>query len=109
MLRGFNLIKQLQESKAVIGLNMLARWDDRGTLQPRIEPLSRAISDGVVNPVVHAAVPFAKAGEATASWRRARTSARWCWCPDRLYAVARACSSNVGSCAHTINRSGSLR
>jgi NADPH:quinone reductase-like Zn-dependent oxidoreductase len=51
MLRGFNLIKQLQESKAVIGLNMLALWDDRGTLQPWIEPLSRAISDGVVNPV----------------------------------------------------------
>jgi NADPH:quinone reductase-like Zn-dependent oxidoreductase len=64
MLRGFNLIKQLQESKAVIGLNMLALWDDRGNLQPWIEPLSRAISDGVVKPVVHAAVPFAKAGEA---------------------------------------------
>jgi NADPH:quinone reductase-like Zn-dependent oxidoreductase len=64
MLRGFNLVKQLSESKAVIGLNMLALWDDRGTLQPWIEPLSQAISDGVVEPVVHAAVPFAKAGEA---------------------------------------------
>jgi NADPH:quinone reductase-like Zn-dependent oxidoreductase len=64
MLRGFNLVKQLSESKAVIGLNMLALWDDRGTLQPWIEPLSKAISDGVVNPVVHAAVPFAKAAEA---------------------------------------------
>ena len=31
MLRGFNLLKQLSESKAVIGLNMLALWDDRGT------------------------------------------------------------------------------
>src|SRR6201988_4538433 len=37
MLRGFNLITQLQESKAVIGLNMLALWDDRGTLQPWVE------------------------------------------------------------------------
>jgi NADPH:quinone reductase-like Zn-dependent oxidoreductase len=64
MLRGFNLIKQLKESKAVIGLNMLALWDDRGTLQPWIEPLSSAISDGVVKPVVHAAVPFAEAAEA---------------------------------------------
>jgi NADPH:quinone reductase-like Zn-dependent oxidoreductase len=64
MLRGFNLVKQLSESKAIIGLNMLALWDDRGTLQPWIGPLSTAISDGVVKPVVHAAVPFAKAGEA---------------------------------------------
>ena len=64
MLRGFNLIKQLQESKTLIGLNMLALWDDRGTLQPWIEPLSQAMADGVVRPVVHAAVPFTHAGEA---------------------------------------------
>ncbi|MBE1549843.1 NADPH:quinone reductase-like Zn-dependent oxidoreductase [Mycobacterium sp. OAS707] len=64
MLRGFNLIKQLSESKTLIGLNMLALWDDRGTLQPWIEPLSTALADGIVAPVVHAAVPFANAGEA---------------------------------------------
>ncbi len=64
MLRGFNLVKQLSESKTLIELNMLALWDDRGTLQPWIEPLSPAIADGVVNPVVHAAVPFDKAAEA---------------------------------------------
>src|SRR6201996_3978951 len=64
MLRGFNLVKQLQESKSVIGLNMLALWDDRGTLQPWIEPLSQAIADGVVEPVVHAAVPFDTAAQA---------------------------------------------
>ena len=64
MVRGFNLIKQLSESRSVIGLNMLALWDDRGTLQPWIEPLSTAIADGIVQPVVHAAVPFANAGEA---------------------------------------------
>jgi NADPH:quinone reductase-like Zn-dependent oxidoreductase len=64
MVRGFNLVKQLSESKTLIGLNMLALWDDRGTLQPWIEPLSKALSDGVVQPVVHAAVPFANAAEA---------------------------------------------
>ncbi len=64
MLRGFNLMKQLSESKAVIGLNMLALWDDRGTLEPWIGPLSAALTDGVVNPVVHAAVPFDNAREA---------------------------------------------
>jgi hypothetical protein len=30
MLRAFNMVKQLQESKAVIGLNMLALWDEWG-------------------------------------------------------------------------------
>jgi NADPH:quinone reductase-like Zn-dependent oxidoreductase len=60
----FNLIKQMADSKAVIGLNMLTLWKDRGTLQPWIEPLSTALADGIVQPVVHAAVPVAKAAEA---------------------------------------------
>jgi NADPH:quinone reductase-like Zn-dependent oxidoreductase len=64
MLRGFNLIKQLEESKAVIGINMLRLWDDRGTLEPWIGPLSTALADGTASPVVHAAVPFAEASEA---------------------------------------------
>ena len=41
MLRGFDLVKQMSESKSVIGLNMLRLWDDRGTLAPWIEPLAR--------------------------------------------------------------------
>jgi NADPH:quinone reductase-like Zn-dependent oxidoreductase len=64
MFRGFNLIKQMGESKAVIGLNMLSLWDDRGTLEPWISPLAQALADGVVAPVVHAAVPFDDAPEA---------------------------------------------
>ena len=64
MLRGFNLIDQLSESKAVIGLNMLRLWDDRGTLEPWITPLAKALEDGTIAPVVHAAVPFADAPEA---------------------------------------------
>lgn len=64
MLRGFNLIDQLSESKTVIGLNMLRLWDDRGTLEPWITPLAKALDDGTVAPIVHAAVPFAEAPEA---------------------------------------------
>lgn len=64
MLRGFNLMDQLSESKTVIGLNMLRLWDDRGTLEPWITPLRRALDDGVVAPIVHAAVPFSQAPEA---------------------------------------------
>jgi NADPH:quinone reductase-like Zn-dependent oxidoreductase len=64
MFRGFDLIKQMSDSKAVIGLNMLRLWDDRGTLEPWIAPLSGALADGTVAPVVHAAVPFDRAAEA---------------------------------------------
>ncbi len=64
MLRGFSLMTQMNESKTVIGLNMLRLWDDRGTLEPWIAPLSAALSDGTAAPVVHAAVPFADAPEA---------------------------------------------
>ncbi|MGV0624845.1 zinc-binding dehydrogenase [Mycolicibacter minnesotensis] len=64
MLRGFSLITQMERSKAVIGLNMLQLWDDRGTLEPWITPLTKALADGIAAPVVHAAIPFADAPEA---------------------------------------------
>jgi hypothetical protein len=77
MLRGFNLIKQLEESKAVIGLNMLALWDGRGSLEPWVAPLSAALEDGAVSPVVHAAVPFAEAPQAHRILA-ARENVGWC-------------------------------
>jgi NADPH:quinone reductase-like Zn-dependent oxidoreductase len=64
MLRGFNLIDQMQSSKAIIGLNMLTLWKDRGTLEPWTTPLQELIDDGTVRPVVSDAVPFDDAPEA---------------------------------------------
>jgi NADPH:quinone reductase-like Zn-dependent oxidoreductase len=64
MLRGFNLIDQMQASKAVIGLNMLTLWKDRGSLEPWITPLAELIDDGTVQPVVSDAVPFDRAADA---------------------------------------------
>ena len=64
MLRGFNLIEQMESSKAVIGLNMLTLWKDRGSLEPWIAPLAELIDDGTVQPVVSDAVPFDQAAEA---------------------------------------------
>ena len=64
MMRGFNLLDQLSESKAVIGLNMLRLWDDRGTLEPWITPLAEALREGTICPIIHAAVPFAEAPRA---------------------------------------------
>lgn len=64
MVRGFNLVEQMSASKAVIGLNMLSLWKDRGTLEPWITPVVAALGDGTIKPVVHEAVPFARAGDA---------------------------------------------
>jgi NADPH:quinone reductase-like Zn-dependent oxidoreductase len=60
----FNLIKQMSESKAVIGLNMLSLWKDRGTLQPWIGPMQELLRDGTVKPVVAGAFSFEEAGAA---------------------------------------------
>jgi len=60
----FNMIKQMSESKAVIGLNMLTLWKDRGTLEPWIAPLSEMLADGTVKPVVAGAFSFEDAGAA---------------------------------------------
>jgi len=60
----FNLIKQMGESKSVIGLNMLTLWKDRGTLRPWIEPLQSLLDDGTVKPVVAGAFAFEQAGAA---------------------------------------------
>jgi NADPH:quinone reductase-like Zn-dependent oxidoreductase len=64
MLRGFNLIEQMEASKAVIGLNMLTLWKDRGSLEPWTGPLAELIEDGTVQPVVSDAVPFDRAADA---------------------------------------------
>ena len=60
----FNLIKQMSESKSVIGLNMLTLWDDRKTLQPWIAPLRALMEEDVIRPVVAAAFPFERAPDA---------------------------------------------
>ncbi|WP_372788410.1 zinc-binding dehydrogenase [Paraconexibacter sp.] len=64
MIRGFNAMDQMSDSKAVIGLNMLRLWDDRGTLEPWITPLRALIDDGTVDPVVSDVVPFDRAADA---------------------------------------------
>jgi NADPH:quinone reductase-like Zn-dependent oxidoreductase len=60
----FNMIKQMSESKAVIGLNMLSLWKDRGTLEPWITPLRELLDDGTIEPVVAGDFSFQEAGAA---------------------------------------------
>jgi NADPH:quinone reductase-like Zn-dependent oxidoreductase len=60
----FNMVKQMSESKAVIGLNMLSLWKDRETLGPWIEPLRALLDDGTIDPVVAGEFSFEDAGAA---------------------------------------------
>jgi NADPH:quinone reductase-like Zn-dependent oxidoreductase len=64
MLRGFDLIRQMSDSKAVIGLNMLRLWDEHGTLEPWTDPLGALMEDGTIRPVVSDVVPFDRAADA---------------------------------------------
>jgi NADPH:quinone reductase-like Zn-dependent oxidoreductase len=60
----FSMIKQMSQSKAVIGLNMLSLWKDRQTLQPWIEPLRELLDDGTIEPVIAGDFSFEDAGAA---------------------------------------------
>ncbi len=62
----FNLVKQMSDSKAVIGLNMLRIWDARGSLERETAALLELLGAGVVKPVVAAEFPLERAGEAHA-------------------------------------------
>jgi NADPH:quinone reductase-like Zn-dependent oxidoreductase len=60
----FNLMKQMSQSKSVIGLNMLSLWKDRHSLQPWIDPLGDLLDDGTVEPVLAGDFSFERAGDA---------------------------------------------
>jgi NADPH:quinone reductase-like Zn-dependent oxidoreductase len=60
----FNLIPQMQQSKSVIGLNMLTLWDEHGTLEPWVSPLADLLERGAARPLVAEEVPFDRAGDA---------------------------------------------
>jgi NADPH:quinone reductase-like Zn-dependent oxidoreductase len=60
----FNIMKQMSESKAVIGLNMLTLLKDRGTIAPWLEPLRPMLDDGTVKPVIAGTFSFEEAGAA---------------------------------------------
>lgn len=60
----FNLIKQMEASKSVIGLNTLALWDELGSLEGYLGALRELIDDGTVQPVVAETIPFERAADA---------------------------------------------
>jgi NADPH:quinone reductase-like Zn-dependent oxidoreductase len=54
----FNVLKLMRESKSVIGLNMLALWDAKGTLDEYVGPLSEWVAEGAIRPVVAQEFPL---------------------------------------------------
>jgi NADPH:quinone reductase-like Zn-dependent oxidoreductase len=60
----FNMIKQMSESKAVVGLNMLSLWKEHGTLEPWIAPLLDMLGNGTIEPVIAGDFSFEEAGAA---------------------------------------------
>jgi NADPH:quinone reductase-like Zn-dependent oxidoreductase len=60
----FGLVGQMEASKTVIGLNALALWDEFGDFASWLVPALDLIWKSGARPVVAAAVPFERAGEA---------------------------------------------
>jgi NADPH:quinone reductase-like Zn-dependent oxidoreductase len=60
----FNTLKQMRESKSVIGLNLLTEWRERGSIDYWAAPLRELLDDGTIKPVVAATFQFDRAGEA---------------------------------------------
>jgi NADPH:quinone reductase-like Zn-dependent oxidoreductase len=60
----FNLLKQMTDSKAVIGLNLLTLWKTKGSLTELTDPLSEMLAAGTIKPVVAETFPFDRAGDA---------------------------------------------
>ncbi len=60
----FNLIKQMSDSKAVIGLNVLTIWDEFQSAGRWAGPLRELLADGTIQPVVAQSFPFAQAPDA---------------------------------------------
>ena len=60
----FHPMQMMPASKAVIGLNMLTLWDDKGSADEFLEPLREWMEDGSIRPVVAEAFPIADGAKA---------------------------------------------
>lgn len=65
-------VSLMRQSKAVIGLNMLTLWDERGSLADYIEPLTEWAHDGRVDPVVAESFPLERAADAHRAMHQGR-------------------------------------
>lgn len=59
----FSTLRLMKESKSVIGINMLRYWDEHGSLEKLVKPLTQLMDDGVINPVIAGTYPLEHAAE----------------------------------------------
>jgi NADPH:quinone reductase-like Zn-dependent oxidoreductase len=60
----FNMIKQMSDSKSVIGLNVLSIWDEFQSADRWRKPLTELLTDGTIQPVLAKSFPFDRAADA---------------------------------------------
>jgi NADPH:quinone reductase-like Zn-dependent oxidoreductase len=60
----FNLIKQMSQSRTVIGLNLLSLWDEFQSAARWTAPLTEMLSDGTIKPVLAETFTFDRAPDA---------------------------------------------
>jgi len=60
----FHPFQLMSSSRAVIGLNLLTLWDDRGSIDEYIEPLRAWAEAGQIRPVVAEAFPLERGADA---------------------------------------------
>ena len=60
----FHPMPMMQSSRAVIGLNMLTLWDEKGSLDDYIDPLRKWMESGEIRPVLAEAFPLERGGDA---------------------------------------------
>jgi NADPH:quinone reductase-like Zn-dependent oxidoreductase len=60
----FGSMSLMDQNKAVLGLNLLKLWDDRGSFEDIVRPLTKLLADGVIKPVVGEVFPMEQAPEA---------------------------------------------
>ena len=63
-MRPINPLRQMWDSKAVVGLMLPTIWDDRGTFGSLLEPLLELIRGGTITPLIDASFPLAQAADA---------------------------------------------
>ncbi len=83
----FNALKLMNENKAVMGLNLLHWWDQRGSLEEFINPLVSMMEQGVVDPVVAATFPFSRAADAHRFIQERRNIGKVLLVPDKATAL----------------------
>ena len=60
----FNVLKQMSQSKTVIGLNVLTLWDEFQSAERWTTALTEGLADGTIRPIVARAFPFDRAPDA---------------------------------------------